>query len=378
MVSHIVVVSRNPTGPVGATQLLAESLLSVSPHAGTAHRALDLRDALDVARELADPENTVVFTQEEGFLSRSYRDDAISLLESGVMIVELNVFNMPSRHRPDHPRYIMACYTREGYWRYRLRSLGSFSRSHPNVALLPNPSRFTGTNNVGQARATSSVRWLRVGRPDFRKWSRWEERFVARISGRGKAEHHLTLLGSPFGEPPKDLGGSQVDVLDYSINVEDVFRDCQAMVHFCPIGETFGNVLLEAKDLRLFVLVAVDPKWECGPLAFLDQASSLVATRNWIMRHTDLVEAQVLSYISRKEPLALAEPTRKTPHEYMERLGTLRNGAQIDSVDLSASSMTCARLLVSFLRQIHGIRFPWRYPVVELVRGLRLRFSRMS
>lgn len=241
------------------------------------------------------PGPALVFTQQEGPLSASYARSAAEWLSCGATVVEKNVFALPSRWRPRHPRYVMALMSQDGSHRLRLRSLlGGASR----------PGGWLHLKNPCDPAAAAAARdgdvdlhFLRVGRPDIRKWTTFETAFV-----RSAAQAHpdltfrLTLVGVP-GELARPALPSNVDlvVLPYLRReaLEPHYARAHVYLHHSRIGETFGNTLAEAALRGLRIVLGCDPQWDCAPLEFVPPGSAVGRPGHLCRSAPDLVRRLV-------------------------------------------------------------------------------------
>jgi len=371
----IVVLGHSDAGPQGATQLLESAIRTVRSENLQIQVVTDRAVVLDLLGECGDPTRAIVFCQEEGQLSAGYYDFATHVLETGAKMVELNVFNLPSRFRPRHDNYVMGCYTLEGYWRYRLRSFGHGTQACRKVLILPNPSRFVPSEMARSCSQDGQLRWLRVGRPDPIKWGSWEKHFLEVLSVNSNALHILTLVGEPPTlQSPKPLGYA-IENFDYLDDIELLYACNDVLVHHSRIGETFGNVLLEAQDMGLYVVFAADPQWDCGPLAFLEPESSTVATRDWLVRNHREVESRVRRFLE-------SDKEKRPPHSqttqstYIEALIQVLDEHGAQQFVRPSNYWRVLTQLTRQIKAIEGVRLPSRYALLEILRGAKLRLSR--
>ncbi|MGW3742124.1 hypothetical protein ACWD62_16220 [Streptomyces sp. NPDC005146] len=296
-----------------------------------------------VLRRLA-PTRAVVFTQQEGGLSAEYARRATDWLSCGSTVVEKNVFALPSPWRPTHPRYVMALMSADGAHRLRLRSvLGGASR----------PRTWTHMGNPYFREPTTSrsrdddvdLHFLRVGRPDVRKWTSFETAFVRRAAtAHPGMTFRLTLVGLP--EEMADVRMPQnVDVVAHPYlnrpRLDDFYARAHVYLHHSRIGETFGNTLLEAALSGMKIVFGMEPHWDCAPIEFVPVGSVVGAPRHLCRTAPHLVQrllesppppprelSDATAFVSRllaltEEPTrgALPEPRVSDSLGYLMRLG---------------------------------------------------------
>lgn len=369
MSKHLLVISTTGSGNRGATHVLEDNLVSAYIPEWIV-QSMSPVSALEFIQSGISQE-VVVFVQQEGGLSLEYLEWAEAVLTRGGRIVELNVFNLPSRFRPVHRNYVMAVYSREGELRYRLRSVGQRSAKRTRLVVLPNVvNRVSGDR--GNRVNASELRLLRVGRPNPGKWSLWEIEFGARLA----REHPtmqivLTLVGAPPGlalhanhELPLNL---EIVKKAYHSDVSMLYAQHDVYCHYSTIGETYGNTFAEAQHAGLFVVAATDAHWDFAPREFLDPRVSLVATRRWILRNTDIVVEKI--QVSRQSgAVDPREFEQMSASQYLLMLTTAHKTA----TPCPAVSDSFVRLRSNVL-QIRGLRLAFVVPVWELLRGMRKR-----
>lgn len=366
MKKYLLVIRNSSDGYRGGTNVLADSLVSaVIPE--WIVKSMSLASALEFLRS-GSGEEVVIFVQQEGGLSLEYREWAEAVLSCGGRIVEKNVFNMPSRYRPIHRDYVMSVNSPEGALRYRLRSAGQKSGKRTRFVVLPNVvNRVSGDR--GNRANPSELKFLRVGRPDPRKWSSWEIRFCATIARqRPSMQIQLTLVGSPPGlvsQVKRKLPPNfTIKQLSYSADVFELYSQHDAYCHYSRIGETYGNTFAEAQQAGLFVVAAADARWDFAPREFLDSTLSIVATRRWLLRNTGIVVDEIQA--SRENRGVGPEAVVRTSASHYLSLLTQahKNAAPCPTV---CESMGLLRNGVS---QIRGLRAAFLVPVWEMLRGI--------
>jgi hypothetical protein len=242
-------------------------------------------------RQLA-PTRAVVFTQQEGVLSAGYARQATEWLSCGATVVEKNVFALPSPWRPRHPRYVMALMSLDGSHRLRLRSLlGGASRPR-TWTHLTNPFD-PGTTLPSRRDSDVDLHFLRVGRPDLRKWSPFEIAFVRRAAAAHPSlTFRLTLVGVPEEMTPVGLPPN-VDLVALPYlrrsQLYDYYARAHVYLHHSRIGETYGNTLAEAAMSGAQIVFGSEPHWDCAPVEFIPPGSVVGTPRHLCRSAPDLV-----------------------------------------------------------------------------------------
>lgn len=213
----------------------------------------------------------MIYIQDEGRLNKAYRDWAYKLLNRNVVIIEKNVFALPSKYRPFHKNYRMIVMSKDGAYRYRLRSLLIRNRQE-KMLIVPNlPFWDRNSDSPIKNISDSRLRILRVGRPDIRKWTNFEVETLEKIfNSSGDVPVKLSLVGAP--ESMFELVNSrriEVECIPYTNNVAQHYRTNDLYFHHSRIGETFGNTIFEAAEYGLFIVFVFDLKWDCAPIEYL-------------------------------------------------------------------------------------------------------------
>lgn len=316
------------------------------------------------------PDRIVIFTQQEGSLSQEYFEWASVCLAEGATIVELNVFNLPSPWRPDHNRYHMALYAREGASRLTLRSNGAGWWSPKRYVPLPNVTQLVDPVQTSRTRQHGELRLLRIGRPDAVKWSDWEIRVASCLAmARPHCEILLTLVGVPQSltisvSLPKNL---EVICEPYSDNVSDIYRRHDVYIHYSKIGETFGNTFAEAQVAGLSIVGAFDTNWDMAPVEFLDRSISVLGSPRWLLRNPHQLWRLLDVALSRAQLSKGSKPII-TPVEYLDRL------VHPDTYSENMPKFWEAVLeTVRTSRSLEGVHVGLRSGSQEILRGARLR-----
>jgi hypothetical protein len=216
----------------------------------------------------------VVYIQEEGRLSAKYRDWAMKLLNRNVVIIEKNVFALPSRFRPKHDNYRMIVMSRDGAYRYSLRSTLVWNRQQM-LLVVPNLPLWQFGTEVQELRKIdckkSGLRILRVGRPDMKKWTSLEVEKFEQLFGPESPEHvRLSLVGAP--SPIVDFANSKkigIECIPYTKSVNNYYRVNDVYFLYSRIGETFGNTIFEAAEHGMRIVFVFNLKWDCAPIEYL-------------------------------------------------------------------------------------------------------------
>lgn len=333
--------------------------------------------AMSLVNERTGP--VLVFTQQEGRLSREYNLWAKGLLDQGAFVLEMNVFNLPSKWRPSHPKYVMACMSMDGLARWRIRSFCRRRERKQLVLILPLYMGRKGSWGPRRKKEWEEpLRLYRQGRPDQVKWSDFEVRFTDALNRASCNAYVLRLRGSPLPNLQRHRFVESVEFTDDKSVIQDDYERSLAYVHYCRIGETFGFSIFDAFFEGLKLLVVVNPFWDNAPASYLSGENVMFATRNWMMRNVDVVDRFL-----------------RRDSEVQNDRGSLMNGKMLEGfgariVDpelhvkafLAVGSATrcpslwsCGRYLVQQLSLVHGVRVPWIFVSYEFSRGLLLWFS---
>lgn len=364
---QVLVVGPQDNGQLGGTFLVAREVAKFS-QSSSRPEVLSPEAALEALADGISAASTLIFTIEEGQLSADYGSWARKCLDSGATIVENNVFNLPSRHRPIHDRYIIGFNTVEGAERFIIRSGQARKRryfacgsvvNHPPVDRLP---------VIGH----QSLTMLRVGRPDPIKWTDWELRFARKMAETlPNVEIVLTLIGVPSSlENPTDSPANLT--IHRRENVPDIameYAKHDVYLHYSAIGETFGNTLAEAMNAGIFVICALEPSWDCAPLTFLDSATSIVGTRNWLHQHPNEVFEAIEGWRSSGGAGSVELRAGQLGRAYVQRLLEASNG----DVEITPGLFEAATSLAARVGAIRGVRFGWQAVFLEYLRGVRMR-----
>lgn len=229
------------------------------------------RSGLRPMRVMGLDARSVVYTQAGGTLGSAWSGWLLELEEFGVTLVEQNVFAQPSRFRRSKT-HRLCLLTADGVDRFVVRSRLAGIPPPSRVAILPNPLLHDIPVGSNHQLLTGSLRFLRIGRPDMRKWTGFEILLVTTLAQRHPDVHFsLELMGHPT-RGVVDVAEPNITVrtTPYAPNVLAALQACDVLLHHSRIGETYGNVLSEAARAGRLVCCALDPVWDCGPLDFLD------------------------------------------------------------------------------------------------------------
>jgi glycosyltransferase involved in cell wall biosynthesis len=215
-----------------------------------------------------------VYVQQEGRLSLEYRLWAIELLSRGAIILEKNVFALPSKFRPKHKNYYMIVMSKDGAFRYSIRGLLKANQQEsllvvPNLPFWLDPHSKDLSNKSSHRAAI--LRILRVGRPDPKKWSNIEIEAFQNIFGNLNSDlAKLTLVGAPdLIIEDAESRRMNIECLPYSKDVIQYYRSHNFYFLFSRIGETFGNTIFEALSAGMTVIYVFDLAWDCAPIEYL-------------------------------------------------------------------------------------------------------------
>lgn len=367
--SRLIVVTQKTADVSGGTQHQVSALLGSS----SSSWRVELSDRDEVLQSLGSystARETVVFVQEEGRLSPEYFQWATECLAQGALVVEKNVFGLPSAFRPRHHNYLMSIMSRESACRFVLRSAFAKTTCPHRFLLRPNALRTGITPRSGKKDAPHLIRLLRVGRPDARKWSSWECDYSRLLAQRSpEYQFELTLVGAPksighLSQLPRNL---RVRQLPYSEQVLNEYGNHDVYIHYSRIGETYGNTLAEAQAAGLFVVFAADSRWDCTPSEFLLRGSSIVATRGWLERHATRVIERIRTHLD--------QALRRSPAPSLDSVtngdGSIRIllGHSPECIQPLPSRLEACQELAKLMRRVEGIKVGGFSPTWELLRG---------
>ena len=220
----------------------------------------------------------VVYIQEEGRLRAEYGFWAGALLDRGVILLEKNVFALPSKYRPIHPNYHMIVMSKDGAFRYSLRSL-FVGNQQKELIIMPNLPFWKKTTIERDLKKDSSNRYellvLRVGRPDMSKWTSLEIEIFDRVfESETSNSAKLTLVGAPIqiAEIAK-AKKVNIECVDYVENIEEYYQIYDTYILYSRIGETFGNTIFEAAAHGMRIIYIFDLTWDCAPIEYLKEFS---------------------------------------------------------------------------------------------------------
>jgi len=220
----------------------------------------------------------VVFIQEEGRLSAEYGFWAGALLDRGVILLEKNVFALPSKHRPIHPNYHMIVMSKDGAFRYSLRSF-FVGNKQKKLIILPNFPWWVKTTLERDLKKSSTNGYellvLRAGRPDMNKWTTLEIEIFDRIfESESSNSAKLTLVGAPMqiAEIAK-AKKVNIECVDYVKNIEEYYQIYDTYILYSRIGETYGNTIFEAATSGMRIIYIFDLTWDCAPIEYLKEFS---------------------------------------------------------------------------------------------------------
>lgn len=382
--SALAVVDRAFAGELsGGTGRYSRCLVDAAAEAG--FRVLTFVDRPE-PKDLPRLESPIlVFVQEEGGLSREYKVWAEQILATGAWINEKNVFNLPSKFRPVHSRYIMQCTSEEGLHRWVLRSLLLWKSRSTRCRVLPNlidTSRTSGLDSLSRrrwARATSEppgngfsadsmplLRFYRQGRPARGKWSTFEPVFVSRCRELGSSEIQALARGVPDSlKSSYEDAGFTVKEFDSSREVlEADFDNSDVYLHSSIIGETLGVSILEAYRRGLFLVLGAEPYKEAGYLDYISEVGVVVGTESWLLRNCDEVVRCIIEEGSRHDRPQRSLDTRMTVGG--DQLADLLAVSQASG---SPSLLESLRFLKRRLARIHGAPRLWKVVLREVIYG---------
>lgn len=367
---HLLVLVEEPTadGKDGGVQKEVDVLEEACGALGVSAVRTPLAGVTATLRRLGAGMRVVVFTQQEGGLSPRYARWAGEWLSGGATVVEKNVFAMPSPWRPRHPRYVMALMSKDGAYRLRLRGLlGGASRTATWLHLR-NPCD-AGHPLPGDRDTDVDLHFLRVGRPDPRKWSSFETAFVRQAAAAlPDMRFRLTLVGAPdSGTAPPVPRNVELVTHPYlpRRRLDGLYSRAHAYLHHSRIGETFGNTVAEAVMNRTRIVFAAEPRWDCAPVEFAPPGS-ITGTPRHLCRTAPEVVRRLLA--------APASPAKGIPdsQELVTRLVSVADDpAQATVVEPTVGRSV--RYMMTLPRRIEGASLSGcaKAVGVEVARGYR-------
>lgn len=221
----------------------------------------------------------LIYVQTQGYLNASLQKNIGLWLSRDWTVVEHNVFGLASRFRKPHENYFMACSSRDSALRCRFRqSLISGKFGLPQTMILPPPLRKDFSKELSVS-PKSDTKFLRVGRPDKRKWTHFELDFVKALAMSEPEElFELTLVGFPFDTHWRLPGNMTVRVLPYQDEMFEIFELHSHYLHHSAMGETFGNTIREAKAAGLSLILSLDPFQDSGFVDYLLPGEAVIGT----------------------------------------------------------------------------------------------------
>lgn len=382
--SALAVVDRVFAGDMsGGTGRYSRSLVEAAAEAGL--RVLTFADRPE-PKDLPRLEGPIlVFVQEEGGLSREYKAWAEQILATGAWINEKNVFNLPSKFRPIHSRYIMQCTSEEGLHRWALRSLLVWKSRSIRCRVLPNLIEASRISDLGKSSgrrwdkwtseppgnrfpedSSPPLRFYRQGRPVRGKWSTFEPVFVSRCRELGSAEIQALARGVPDSlKPSYEDAGFTVKEFDSSREVlEADFDNSDVYLHSSIMGETLGVSILDAYRRGLFLVLGAEPYKEAGYLDYISEVGVVVGTESWLLRNCDEVIRCIVEEGSRHDRPQRSLDTRMTVGG--DHLADLLAVSQASG---SPSLLESLRFLKRRLARIHGAPRLWKVVLREVLYG---------
>lgn len=293
---------------------------------------------------------TIVYVQTEGGLNKKDGVRLGDLLAMGARVVEVNVFALPSKWRPEHPLYRMAVLSRDGLYRYAFRSYLNGWKPQARIAVLPNALVHPQVKPKGTLPPTKQVRFLRIGRPDPVKWTEFEVKFCNLWAMmHPNADVVLTLVGAPPDLSGGILGTApnlRVSVIEYTPDPGRLYRTHDVYIHHSAIGETYGNTIDEALAHSLKVIVALDPVWDCGPLDFVPKVQHIVASPNTLLRNPLRID-EVIFGGAPEDPHRSAQVT-----EYAQEVIGVAETASTEYGCIAPTLSECGRYLADVARRL--------------------------
>lgn len=236
---------------------------------------IDIKTTLSDLVSIAEQAKTgdVIFVQQEGSLSLNYNRLVSQILANGAIVVEKNVFALPSKFRPIHQNYRMALMSQDGAYRYKIRSSIARLQTEKNFYILPNPNLLEDVpvNTEFWPYTNNQFSILRVGRPDIRKWTNFELNFAKKLARQLPGnEIVLQLLGAPDElDTSNKIPNLEIRKVPYTRELNSYYENSDLYLHHSAIGETFGNTIFEAKSFSLPIVLGIDLAWDMAPIEYL-------------------------------------------------------------------------------------------------------------
>jgi hypothetical protein len=221
----------------------------------------------------------LILIQEEGRLSRPDRLTIETLLDMGCYIGEKNVFALASRFRPSHPNYFLIFMSNDGLNRFVLREFLQYKKFKGRILILPNlhfyPQSPENHEKKDEILSMDSelIRIIRVGRPDWRKYTNFEVQFCKKIALQlPNARIELSRVGVPpeiikISDIPSNL---IVKDLGYVSDLSSLYSEADVYLQYSRIGETFGHTFFEAYDFGLAIIGCFDLHYDTAPIEYLN------------------------------------------------------------------------------------------------------------
>lgn len=258
-------------GPKGGVELLYDGIREVA--SGTAWSDVRLGSRAEALRaaQASGPDPLVVWTQTGGLLGPAWQEWFGRLHAAGARTLETVVFAQPSAYRPRGEQHRTLLLSRDGVDRFVLRSRFAGVALPATLGVLGNPMLQPLSAADHLPREDGVLRLLRVGRPDPRKWSRFELDVCAALAARHPGlRFELTLIGAPYDRPTAPPANLLVTSVPYTrAPLAPFYAAADVYLHHSRIGETFGNTVSEAWAAGALVCCGLDPVWDCAPMDFL-------------------------------------------------------------------------------------------------------------
>lgn len=228
----------------------------------------------------------LAYYQTQGYLNGEFRAEVESLLAAGIAVVEHNIFGLPSKWRSNATGYYHLVPSVDTGYRYSTRQRFRRPLGQPQFYVLNKTTGVRGqhTSELDSQRAPNS--FLRVGRPDRRKWSSFELDFMSRLASENPGTHfNLTLVGYPFPAPSIQIPNLDVAILPYQADLAPFLAAHSTYLHDSRIGETYGNSIAEAASAGLEVITTLSLYRDAGHLDIVRKLAAVVGTKRGLIEH---------------------------------------------------------------------------------------------
>lgn len=256
---------RNP----GGTELLSIKLAEQFKANGLNTHFSELSE---VSRIISNKNNKyLVFVQSQGRLNSRYLEESLKWITSGAFVIENNNFALASKFRPVHHNYLMLLSSRDSIFRYSYRSSFTKGANQQIVGLMPQPALHKSKKTNAKESHKDEITFLRIGRPDARKWTAFEIDFCRKLADEWSSKKiNLFRIGFPGPERTLDIGNLSITDLNYVSDISTYLQLADIYLIESRIGETYGHSVAEALRSNLPVIIGAKLSWDCAHFELLD------------------------------------------------------------------------------------------------------------